>query len=410
MSTHFRELIRPGTTFEFVGRARTFATISALIVLAALAMLPINAATRGSMLNWSIDFKGGTEIIMGFGRPVQAGELRTALNQSGFTGVDVSSFTFSEEGQARQGYLVRFPEFGVLKQAEANRIADQLVQRFQTGDRKILKATWSGETLFIRSTAPLSEAEIAEFLKGAGLEARPWTEEQTKEFATPVAGTNEYNYQVGVYGLDRQVQSALAGKLGTEVSIKQVDAVGPKAGAELRNDGIRSLLYAMALIMLYIAFRFDFRYGPGTVAAMLHDAIVVVGVFAVLWVEVSLTTVAALLTVIGYSMNDTVVVFDRIRENEAKLKDKKLDRIINISINETLSRTLLTSVSTFFVTLAMNLLGTGLVKNFAFAMNIGIVVGTYSSVFVAVPVLLWLNNTYFARRQAARRSVATSET
>jgi preprotein translocase subunit SecF len=135
----------------------------------------------------------------------------------------------------------------------------------------------------------------------------------------------------------------------------------------------------------------------------------VMGVFALTWTEFSLTTVAALLTVIGYSMNDTVVVFDRIRENEHKLKDKKLDRVINISINETLSRTLLTGLTTFSTTLAMNLLGTGLVKNFAFAMNIGIIVGTYSSIFVAAPIVLWLNERYFSKRPAARRPAPASE-
>jgi preprotein translocase subunit SecF len=160
--------------------------------------------------------------------------------------------------------------------------------------------------------------------------------------------------------------------------------------------------------MLYIAFRFDFRYGPGTVAALLHDAILVVGVFAVTWTEFSLTTVAAVLTVIGYSMNDTVVVFDRIRENEHKLKDKKLDRVINISINETLSRTLLTGVSVFLATLTMNILSTGVVRNFAFAMNVGIIVGTYSSIFVASPILLWLDQKYFSKRAAAAKAKPTT--
>ena len=195
------------------------------------------------------------------------------------------------------------------------------------------------------------------------------------------------------------------------MTIKQVDAVGPKAGEELRNDAVKSMLYAIVIIMLYIALRFDFRYGPGTVAALLHDAVLVIGVFAVFWVEFSLTTVAAVLTVIGYSMNDTVVVFDRIRENEHKLKDKKFDRVVNISINETLSRTILVSLATFMVTLAMNLLGTGLVQKFAFAMNVGIIVGTYSSIFVAAPILLLLHEKYFSKRSIEKkpRGRASSE-
>ena len=115
------------------------------------------------------------------------------------------------------------------------------------------------------------------------------------------------------------------------------------------------------------------------------------GAFAITYREFSLTTIAAILTVIGYSMNDTIVVFDRIRENASRLRDKKFDRIVNISINETLSRTILTSATVFFVTLAMNIWGTGVIRDFAFAMNVGVIVGTYSSIFVAAPILIWLN-------------------
>ena len=141
--------------------------------------------------------------------------------------------------------------------------------------------------------------------------------------------------------------------------------------------------------------RFDVRYAPGAVVAMLHDAIMVVGVFAVTWSEVSLTTVAALLTVVGYSVNDTVIIFDRIRENTHKLTGQKLARIINVSINETLSRSLLTSLTVFVTTLMMNVFSTGLVRNFAFAMNVGVIVGAYSSVFIAPPIMLWIHNRFY---------------
>jgi preprotein translocase subunit SecF len=396
MSTHFRELIKPGTNYEFVGKKNLFLGISLVLTLASIGMLFVNKATRGYHLNWTIDFRGGTEMVLGFGNPVAAGDVRKALSDSGHHNADVSAFTYSENDQPKQGYLVRLAEFGAVKKEDADRVSIALSQKF--ADRGILKTTWSGDTLFIRTQKAVTSEEWAAALKEGGLETKPWTADQAKEYETPNAGTGEFNYQVNVYGLDRVIQQALSSRLGTEVQIKQVDAVGPKAGEELRNDGIKSLLYAIALIMLYIAFRFDFRYGPGTVAALVHDAIVVVGVFAVAWTEFSLTTVAAVLTVIGYSMNDTVVVFDRIRENESRLKDKKLDRVINISINETLSRTILVSLTTFVTTLAMNLLGTGLVKNFAFAMNVGIIVGTYSSIFIAAPVLLWLHEKYWSKR------------
>ena len=151
--------------------------------------------------------------------------------------------------------------------------------------------------------------------------------------------------------------------------------------------------------MVYIAFRFDLRYGPGTVVALLHDAVLVIGAFAVTYKEFSLTTVAAVLTIIGFSMNDTVVVFDRIRENAARLRDRRFDRVVNQSINETLSRTILTSATVFFVTLAMNIFGIGVIRDFAFAMNVGVIVGTYSSIFIASPILIWLNDKYVASQK-----------
>jgi preprotein translocase subunit SecF len=397
----FRELVHPGVNVEFVNRRRTFFAISIVLVIISIAMLPINAATRGSMLNWSIDFKGGTEVIVGFDKPVAAGDVRGALKAAGYEGVDVSSYEIKEKGKTQPGYLIRLAQFGAVDKKKGGEFADAFAKKF--ADRGISKANFSGDSFYVHAEKEITAEEFAAELKAAGWEMKPWTDEQAKEFATVKEGTNEHRYAVPVFGIERGVEAALESKVGAQAEIKQVAGVGAKAGAELRNDGIKSLLYAIALIMLYIAFRFDFRYGPGTVAALLHDAILVIGVFAVTWTEFSLTTVAAVLTVIGYSMNDTVVVFDRIRENEGRLKDKRLDRVINISINETLSRTLLTSITTFVTTLAMNLLGTGLVKNFAFAMNVGIIVGTYSSIFIAAPILLWLNEHYYSRKPATSR-------
>ncbi|MGE3547440.1 MAG: protein translocase subunit SecF, partial [Kofleriaceae bacterium] len=152
--------------------------------------------------------------------------------------------------------------------------------------------------------------------------------------------------------------------------------------------------------------RFDIRYAPGAAFATLHDAVMVIGVFAATWTEVSLTSVAGLLTVMGYSVNETVIGFDRIRENEAKLKDKKIERIIDISINERLVRTIMTSSTVFATTLIMNIFGTGLVKNFAFAMNVGVVVATYSSIFLAAPVFLWISKKWYSGPPSARRRIA----
>lgn len=404
MSTHkpFREIIPDGTNFEFIGTRRRWVTISILLCVATIALLFVNSATRGSMLNWSIDFKGGTELIFQFegDREVTPGDVRNALKASGVDGVEVSEFKWDEKDEATgqtvraNGIRVRTPEYGAIQDAEAEELAGKFETQF--ADRKLSSLSWSGDTLFVRSEAPITWEEVQAFFATAGKELRPWGE-SAEDYMMPVEGTKEYRLQFSIRGLDAQYEQVLTQALeGVEARTVQSYGVGAKAGEQLRNDGLKSLFYAVALIMLYLAFRFDVRYAPGAVVALLHDALLVVGAFAVTWSEFSLTTVAALLTVIGYSVNDTVVIFDRIRENVAKLKDKKFDRVINISLNETLSRTLLTSLTLFVVTLMMNIFGTGLVRNFAFAMNIGVIVGVYSSIFIAAPVALAIHNKYFA--------------
>ena len=221
-------------------------------------------------------------------------------------------------------------------------------------------------------------------------------------------GTGEYNAVFSIWGIDRQYAQLLenGARQRDRRSRSKSYGVGAKAGEKLRDDAAKSIIYAIFLIMLYLAFRFDIRYAPGAAFATIHDAVMVIGVFAMTWTEVSLTSVAGLLTVIGYSVNDTVIVFDRIRENQAKLKDKKLERIIDISINEMLVRTILTSSTVFATTLIMNIFGTGLVKNFAFAMNIGVIVGTYSSIFLAAPIFMWISKKWYSGPAKARRRPA----
>ncbi|MCG8424199.1 MAG: protein translocase subunit SecF [Proteobacteria bacterium] len=408
-STHkpFRELVKPGSNFEFVGRTRVWAIISVILVISSIGMLFVNKAWRGSYLNWTIDFKGGTEMRFGFRdkeskerTEVYSGDVRTALKAAGFDKFEVSEFSWSEETASGEtvtanGMLLRTPSFGAVREERGDEVIKQFREKFK--DRELLSVRWSGDRIFVRSKKPLTEDESRQFLAGFELEMKDWGDEALR-FGAVDEATGEYETELAVYGLERQFEKALAEATGLQVELIESYAVGARAGEELGNDGIRSLFYVIALIMLYLAFRFDIRYAPGAVAALFHDAILVTGVFAVTWVDVSLTSVAALLTVIGYSVNDTVVIYDRIRENVGRLKDKKMARVINISLNETLARTLLTSLTLFVVTLSMNILGTGLVRNFAFAMNVGVIVGVYSSVFVASPVMLYLDTRFYSGR------------
>jgi preprotein translocase subunit SecF len=401
MATHkpFRELIKPGTNFEFIGRARLWITMSVVILTASIGMLFVNKAVRGDYLNWTIDFKGGTEIIFAFRNaethapvPVSIEQVRAALPGE----VEVSEYNWdesAENGASRKvpGLIVRSPTVGALQDQTATELLDAFRQQF--ADRELLSVQWSGDRLFARAKKPITEEEARAFFQQKGQQMKDWGAEAHR-FTAPDEATGEYEIQFALWGQERKFASDLEAAFKAQnvtVDLVQSYAVGARAGAELRNDGIESLFYVLALIMLYLAFRFDVRYAPGAVIALLHDAIVVIGVFAVTWTEVSLTSVAALLTIMGYSVNDTVVIFDRIRENVDKLKDKRLERVVNISINETLSRTLLTSVTVFLVTLMMNIFGTGLVENFAFAMNVGVIAGVYSTVFIAAPIFLYLD-------------------
>jgi preprotein translocase subunit SecF len=172
--------------------------------------------------------------------------------------------------------------------------------------------------------------------------------------------------------------------------VRRVDMVGAKVGSELREKGMMSLFLAILGILIYVSFRFEWRFAIASVIALVHDVTIAMGAVVLFNVEVNLDTLAALLTILGYSLNDTIIVFDRIREGIQSSKETTLDKIINESVTQTLSRTTLTSLTTFFVVLTLFLLGGEIIKGFSFTLLVGIIVGTYSSIFVASPILMWL--------------------
>lgn len=184
--------------------------------------------------------------------------------------------------------------------------------------------------------------------------------------------------------------AALTKVFGDKAQLLQEEFVGPKVGQELRTKGIYAVLWAWLIMLVYIGFRFDFYFAPGAILALVHDVLVAVGIFALLGLEVNLTVVAALLTIIGYSINDTIIVMDRIRENLQRHKSMGLIPLVDLSLNETLSRTIITSATVFVVVLILYLFTEGELKNFAFAMLIGVLTGTYSSISIASPVFIFL--------------------
>lgn len=191
-------------------------------------------------------------------------------------------------------------------------------------------------------------------------------------------------------GLSTQIRAALEATYEEgNVDIRRVEMVGPQVGKDLRSKGLQAIFYAMLGILIYISWRFEFRFAVGAIVALLHDVMITLGAFSVFGKEIDLPIIAAFLAIIGYSLNDTIIVYDRIRENVGKHNKESFSFIVNRSINETLSRTLLTSGTTMLVVLALFVLGGGVIHNFAFAMLIGVMVGTYSSIFVASPILIF---------------------
>ncbi|MCA9559418.1 MAG: protein translocase subunit SecF, partial [Myxococcales bacterium] len=213
-------------------------------------------------------------------------------------------------------------------------------------------------------------------------------------------GTNPF-YLMNLPGVRQRLSDALTAKFGeTYKGIDRFESVGSAVGQQMRNQGILAVLYALIGILLYISFRFDLRYSPGAVLALVHDVSITIGIFALTGLEFNLPIIAALLAIVGYSLNDTIVVYDRIRESLQLGMGKTLVDTINISISETISRTILTSLTTFLAVLSIYIFGGGIIQNFAFAMLVGIIVGTYSSIYVASPAVVWMDG-YLARRNPA---------
>jgi len=192
----------------------------------------------------------------------------------------------------------------------------------------------------------------------------------------------------------KKIKKNVKNSLQSEVNFRRVENVGPKVSEELLNSGLLAISLALGAMLFYIWVRFEWQFSVGSILAIFHDVLVTIGLFSLLSLEINLSIVAAVLTIVGYSMNDTVVIYDRIRENLSKFSSVKIGEISNISINETLSRTIITSATTLLALISIFVLGGEILRGFALAMIIGVIIGTYSSIFVASPILKYLNVSY----------------
>jgi len=247
---------------------------------------------------------------------------------------------------------------------------------------------FAGGTLVqVKFTQTTKAVEIKEALQG--LELGSLVVQQFGEDADEFL-IRAQNTSAELEGLSQVIATALEAKYGTgTVEVRRAEMVGPQVGKDLREKGVMAILYAMIGILVYVTWRFEFRFAVGAIVALIHDVLITLGAFSIFNQEIDLPVIAAFLAIIGYSLNDTIIVYDRIRENMGKHAKDGLVRVINRSINETLSRTILTSGTTLLVVVALFMFGGGVIHTFAFALLVGILIGTYSSIFVASPLLIF---------------------
>jgi preprotein translocase subunit SecF len=241
-----------------------------------------------------------------------------------------------------------------------------------------------GTSLQLRFENPIVVSQVRSILSGIGL-----GNSEIKQFATGNEILIRLQQQANIEDVSDQALAELTTKLTeNKFELRSKETVGPRIGSELRRNTIKAILVSLVLLLIYISWRFEFKFAVGAVAALFHDVLITLGIFSLLNLEVSLAVVAAFLTIIGYSLNDTIVVFDRIRENLKVMRREEYVKILNISINQTLSRTILTSLTTLFVVLILFFFGGEVIHDFSFALVVGIIAGTYSTIFIASPIVV----------------------
>jgi len=366
------EIIKHKTNIDFIGKRKIALFLSTAINVAIL----VGIAVAG--FNWGIDFVGGTVVELQFksATKVDAEAVRKRAEAGGLHDVSVQGIGSPEE----RSFLVRLGGTTQLTKETAE-AADAALKSLGS-DVKVLSPDLDNGILNFRSPRKLGLDAVKAAVGGTmGVK-------DVREVGE-VAG--QFEYQVVASGMAEKITQAMTVNGGQDFEVRRTEYVGPQVGKQLRNKGVGSLLYAILAILVYVAFRFDFKFAPGAVLAMLHDAIMVAGYYLVSRREFNLTSIAALLTVIGYSVNDTIVIYDRIREEMVKYKGKPLPEIINIAVNDTLSRTILTSGVTALSLGGLLIFGVGEIWDFSLAMLVGIIVGTYSSVYIASPLTIWLD-------------------
>jgi len=376
------------TNFDFLGSKWPFIIASAVLTVAGFASLAIKGGPR-----YGIDFNGGAQLDVRFASEPPTEKIREAIGNKIKGGNSVQQYTGKQEVEITT-------EIKDEKELNANRqlIEDTLRQMFGDNTGKLDLNNSSTDQIVNRLRDPLLQAGVS--LSDQQIQDAV---KAIQDYRNANGGIiKSYDELSKVPGVTPQFLDTLKKECSLgPFTIVRADVVGPKIGADLRRQAILATLYALGGMLVYIAFRFEWIYGLAAVLAVFHDTLITIGLFSLFNKEISLTVVAALLTLVGYSMNDTIVVFDRIRENLKLMRRESMTGLINTSINQTLSRTILTSGLTLLTALSLWLFGGEVLNGFSFALVVGIIVGTYSSIFIASPILVAWQDFIESRKKGA---------
>ena len=383
------------TKIDFVGKRRWFLALSALLLAAGAG----SAALRGG-LKFGIDFKGGTLVYVKFREAPNLERIRGALAAKGLNVATLQPFQDSADAHELKIDLDLAGE--LVETSGKAQVIETLREIYPLSADKLDFNNATGEDLAARLRD--DPAVRAQGLSGPEVQQAADALIAWRDQAPRSGLVRDAAEFAGAEGVPAAALAALEAQtdLGA-FHIGGVEVVGPKIGAELQWQAIKATLFALAGMLVYVAFRFEWLYGLAAVIAVFHDVFITVGIFSLVGREIELTVVAALLTLVGYSMNDTIVIFDRVRENRKTTKRHSLAELLNLSINQTLSRTVLTSGLTLVAVVCLFVFGGEVLRGFSFALVVGVLIGTYSSIFVASPVLLWGQERLTARASGGRR-------
>ncbi len=389
------KIFKEEPTFKFINKRYIAFALSGLIILAGLAAF----LTRG--FNWGIDFSGGTLIEVGFQQPTTVNQLRASLAK-----INLGDAQITRIGGENKFFIKTMASLKKLNMQRGEKMED--IEEYEIVAREIRYGLTSetGRTQAAAGKIDLNntaEGEIARFLRDKGI-----ADEDSQESARLVIGLRKNGNGIisdfaalEKAGVKHRVVSLLRAEayLGS-FTFLSVEFVGPQVGKELRRKAILACIWALIGMLIYIAFRFKFLYGLSGILTLAHDVLIALSFILVFRVEMSLTVIAALLTITGYSINDTIVVFDRLRDNLKIMKKDNLEAILDKSINQTLSRSIFTSLTVLLTVLSLFLFGGEVIRPFAFTMLVGVIAGSYSTIFQSCAWLKVWENSFLKRKKS----------